>query len=881
MAEQVYKVRDPSGAMREIRGPAGATDEQVIAQAKLLLGAKEEQPSQPRLLPDGRPSLAHLIPGQDFVPTEQMIAPKEQPTNNSYINAALAGAAAVPVIGSAARGAQLLSRGTRFAPQLSRVANFVIPKTTTAYGLEMGAGAVSGMSAKAAADAAPAGYEELAGMFGGAIGGGVASGIGVKAITGLPAMFSGKKDLTNQISDLLGKQSASRHSIEALSSNPNLATEIGRAGEIKDLTGINLPMLAAANGDTTISSYLQQQVGTGGNAKFTATVKLQYEQAERELLQAKRGSAPSMMEVDAYVKKKALATIKANEGSVKAAEVKSQKRARGVDKIDERIGELSRGVSDSTGKTDIGARLTNLVEAKASSIRAELSPQYSTLITDSSAAGIKLPGESAKNLRDYATDKTNEDVFSSFPKLYADIKRIFKPEVDVKPRVTYGNGSLVDDVNLPKAEGKFRDYSLADIDSLKRNVNEALRKSKDAGQTRRLLELKKEVTAAIDTIDPSFVTPYRELDSQYATRLGIPFTQAGVTKIDRARFVEDTVPVLTSRSSSLKQALGVIGDSKDGLKIIDDAFMYDISSKRGIVSVDGVVNHVQLTRYIKERKEQLDLVPETKAKLEQLSGRVGELMKNRTRILEAEKSAKVDKLETIYTEAYGSKEGIRGVVRRALSNQEDLDKLLAISANDKVAREGLKSAVLDDLTALPGNRVELLEKNRDAITKIFGEDHMKSLDAIVEASQRLKDNPMVGKVNINTISKTSFETLSGTKLSTSVGEARNQVLSMPRVFINHISRFFEGKSSKSEAVEIQKFLLDTNALKETAALYKELNLRGFSDRAMALMENVGVKFRHSMLFGVGIGGVVGTQVDEKQESKIDKELLEGFEGEQQ
>jgi hypothetical protein len=36
MATQIYKVRDPSGVIREIEGPAGATDEQVISKAKEL-----------------------------------------------------------------------------------------------------------------------------------------------------------------------------------------------------------------------------------------------------------------------------------------------------------------------------------------------------------------------------------------------------------------------------------------------------------------------------------------------------------------------------------------------------------------------------------------------------------------------------------------------------------------------------------------------------------------------------------------------------------------------------------------------------------------------------------------------------------------------------
>ena len=46
MAEQIYKVQDPAtGAIREIAGPAGATDEQIIAQAKRLFGGEQQQES--------------------------------------------------------------------------------------------------------------------------------------------------------------------------------------------------------------------------------------------------------------------------------------------------------------------------------------------------------------------------------------------------------------------------------------------------------------------------------------------------------------------------------------------------------------------------------------------------------------------------------------------------------------------------------------------------------------------------------------------------------------------------------------------------------------------------------------------------------------------
>lgn len=44
METQIYKVRDPSGAIREIRGPVGADDATVIAKAKELFGAAAPAP---------------------------------------------------------------------------------------------------------------------------------------------------------------------------------------------------------------------------------------------------------------------------------------------------------------------------------------------------------------------------------------------------------------------------------------------------------------------------------------------------------------------------------------------------------------------------------------------------------------------------------------------------------------------------------------------------------------------------------------------------------------------------------------------------------------------------------------------------------------------
>lgn len=47
MGDTVYKVKDPTGAIREIRGPEGASDDEIIAQAQKLFSAPATPPTSP------------------------------------------------------------------------------------------------------------------------------------------------------------------------------------------------------------------------------------------------------------------------------------------------------------------------------------------------------------------------------------------------------------------------------------------------------------------------------------------------------------------------------------------------------------------------------------------------------------------------------------------------------------------------------------------------------------------------------------------------------------------------------------------------------------------------------------------------------------------
>ena len=815
------------------------------------------------------------------IPTGGMQAPQqgERVEPRSIVQSMMEGAMAVPVIGGLARGAQLLSRGSRVAPYAAQLASSVIPQSGKALLAEGVIGAAAGGAGEIAARQVPSDYSSIAEITAGVAAGGAAGGAagslsrigGIKG--GIESLFSPAKELADQVSRLSGSGRASSQAITALTANPSLAGSIGRASDIEKSTGISLPMLAAANGDTTISSYMQSQIAKGDNSPFTAQVKQQYLAAEKALAESRKGVAPSIQEVDSYVKRKALEAQQTNAKTLADATASTARREQGLENIDARILELSSTLQQAPGRTDVGERLTSLISAKQKAAFNDVSPKYTKLIEDSEAAGIRLPGEVAKDLKTFVTSQSNDDVFNKFPQLYSAIKSVFRGEI--KPV----SKNLSEKYTFAIQPETFKDYSLKDLDSLKRATNKALRETqRGSDQYRIVRELKTQVDNAIDNVDPVFSAPYRAIDKEYAARVGLPFNEQGIINIDRAKFVEQSVPAMTKNASSLRQTMDIVGDSPEGIKIVKDAFLFDIGNNKSIINTaTGELNPAQLRRYITSNKEKIDLVPGLRDDLENLGSRVGVLRDNRTAILDAEKAAKIEKIDNLWTQAYGTSGGITGVVKQALNNPQQLDALLAVAGKDRVAKEGIKSAVLDDLLSAPGDRLALLNTNREALSKVFGKEGTQQLTDIVEASQRLKDNPFKMNININTITKSKFEKDFGSRPDTSLGEWRSPIISAPRVFINHVSRFFSNNANKNEAAEVQKFLLDPKALNDAANLVTELDTKGFTERASSLILSLAKNSSSSWLLGATAGGIVGAQERERQQYvPADPALLQGY-----
>lgn len=700
------------------------------------------------------------------------------------------------------------------------------------------------------------------GGFWGGLFSGVAAGAGTNlAMNTIPKLFNtvvdsvkGAPEVARSVATVAGSAKAGAAAQSALDANPDLAANLSRAREIQKITNVDLPVQAASGGDTTIDALAKGQMASADNTAFTAALKNQQTAAEKAVQEGINAStlSPQVLKQKLFEKGQLAAAA-----SKQVEELNAQtagKRKTGLENITARISDYTQQYqSGLLTKEDIGTRLTNLIDAKESAILNKLSPEYTDLLDTASASGLKLTTENAIPFREFATDSMNAAVFSKFPTLYGQIKTQLNP------------------AKLAKEGG----LSISNVDSLKRATNKAIRDSKDADQIRVLGALKNELDTAIQTIDPDFATAYKAIDAKYATELGLPFSEKGIIDINRARFVEQTVPKLTENASGLKQALAIIGNDPKGMEIVEDAFLHAIGNNKSIINTaTGEINPAQLKRWVNSN-EALKLAPGLKERLLKDASSIEVLQNNRIRIYEAEKAAKQVRAESLYEQAYNTKEGINGFVGKRISNAAEFEDLWNNVKGDVLAREGVKMAMLDNVMSKPGDKLQFFRDNQAAFETAFGKGYLPKLEALFDASQRLKDFPVVPRLNVGTARKTGFERATGSGLTQIASEARNPIMGTFRQMGNILSRFTQNQTTKIENQEIQRFLLDRDAIDKTVDVIGELEKNGLRGKAMGLAKEL----TKNTAFNLSFGGLVGAKQGLTAQPKevIQDEFSEGIE----
>ena len=797
-------------------------------------------------------SLVSQIPTSGY-PAAPPAQPQPSTVERMFQNA-LSGAMAVPPLAAGARGLQLLTQGSKAAPYVANLAKAVIPTSfgglVTEGAIGAAGGAIGGELGQQTAQKLGEPYRPVGEFAGGMLGGMAASTLtknlpdmvlgGFRMAQGTPAV--------GEVSDLLGSIRAQTKLQTALEANPSLASDLTRATEIEKLTGIKLPVTAAAKGDTTLTGLLASETARGENAAFTAVIAQQQKLAQQGVVQAQKELASSPNRVEAVARLKA---AKDNLENVQREATFAKQQAARQDQLndlDARISDISTGgLTTTEGKESIGNRVTSLLDAKKALIKKELQPEYTKLLDQAKTDGVAIDSPQVAGLWNFVKSSRAEDVFAKFPGLYSKVQSTLAPKTaPVSSKFAEKYPNLV-----KTAEGTYRPMDVDTIDSLKRAVNKAIGDTSDDDNLRMLYAFKSKFDEAVGSIAGDFPTNYKALDRTYAERLGIPFSENGVLSVDRARFVESVVPNLTTKPSAIKQILAATDNSPETLKVIEDAFLMKLSNSPGILNPDTLqVNVPKLNLFVKQNAEAIDTVPGLRQRLEQIGSNVQALKDTRATVLDEQKNASVDKLNTVWQKSQNTSGGFEGFVNSALKKPEQLQELLLLAGTDKTLQRGLKSSILDIGLSSP-NKMEFFDTNSKAIDVVFGSGHSERIKALFEASERLAKFPVSGKINQTLSQATKFEEVTGTDPVRAASLMRQQVQSTFYKFSTLLSRYVQNRATKSESTEIQEFLSDPKAIADASALIKELETKAgtLTKKGFELLKNVSKNKASSALFG--------------------------------
>jgi hypothetical protein len=656
--------------------------------------------------------------------------------------------------------------------------------------------------AATAAPSAAAGQigEEIAGLPGAIVG---------SIFGGLPGQYlqTGKRLLSqyetaknaggafDELTKEAGSRKAGSLAKKAFESDPDLQGNLLRAREIEQLTGVKLPINAAAQNSNVLLQSARSQAAY--DPTFLAKISGQSKQAQEAI--SARGS-------------KLFGTPSEERLMTATVEPISQARTitQQLDNVDRQLSRLSSKI-ENIDEVELGGKITNLLKAKEELVRKEVSPLYETAINDATEAGINLSPVQTESIYGFVQANVNKNIFQTFPAIYGKVLSKFKPDV-VK------TGEL-DDAGTELTKEVFKSATIRDLDSLKREVNKALRGPVEQDTRRVLNNLKAQVNTVVDELPDTFSGPYRNADAMYLQKIGIPFDAQGIDNIGSKKFVEDTIPTLTKNRSTLQQYIDIGGEDSTG--IINDAFMYKLSKTPNLVDENGVINQKVLTRFIDRNESTLNLVPDTAQRLQGLQTDNAILLDTKAKMADLLKIEQRKEAESLFNTI--GQGGVDLALTQFIGSPNKRAAIMSQLNKNPEAKQGFQSSMLQQLTD-SGNKLEFFNENRKAMETLFGPQYVNQVEALAEATQRLYANPVKLSVPMTTVGRTKYEEVTGMSPESTVALARRQITSPFQKITIGLSKYFQNRASQSEREAIQDFLLDTDKIQKVAAAYKNIEL---------------------------------------------------------
>jgi len=643
--------------------------------------------------------------------------------------------------------------------------------------------------------------EKVAGTPGRVVGslvGGVGTGI---VAGGTPRAVTMAAPAVNKVKNLISKarglepieqaeRAAQKHIdnifVAAATADPNFADVFEQALKAQEKTGIKLPLSAMMKDNPVINAY----IGHLAN-KDPAFRKAYFEQFE----EAKKGLGAKAT--------KLFGNVTETDKIIGKSITEKGKEFAGIGKsVDKRLnmltGEARRASAelDEINPAEFGSRIVKVTESAETAARAATTPKYKAAFDIAKAKGLELPKESVEDIYTTVVTGRNSDIFATFPSIYAKVKSTFKPKEAPEFQVTeYGM--------IPTgAKAEFKGASIEDLDSLKREVNLQLRKARTDSHIRVLQDFKTKVDEHINTLDKEFVDAYRTADKTYMAKVGLPFNEETIKSIERAKFDENIVPLLTKNKSTASQFIAVTGEN--GKKLVEDAFVSDLAK---FAIRDGTLDPNRAKAWLASHREQLALLPDTKKNIETLSKNVDGLLE-RKKLLEASFDD-ATKARILKSEGTSAQE----LVNKMYGSGNFTDRFIKQYGNDKDAMKAVRSFMLDDIIKSGQPLATLNDRSRKQVyDSVFGTGYTGMVKNLALISDRITKDPSAVAASLKDIDADMLTKMIGMKPErlTSLFFT-NPVVSKPVAIMTVVNRFFNKKAGEIVERDMKKLLLDREA----------------------------------------------------------------------
>jgi hypothetical protein len=581
------------------------------------------------------------------------------------------------------------------------------------------------------------------------------------------------KDVDNRISNIF---------IAASAADPNVMKTINDAAKAQQGTSLKAPGAAAV--DMPISALLADNPViddiirnlASRDPVFRAQYGAQYDAAKTALAQNRIRLFGDPSKVTVNVAPPDLSKV----------------QARRVKSLDEQIADAYK--SQSIDPNVFGQRVSNLVDKKAAAAYAEVKPLYTEAFDIAKTKNVELPAGSVDDIYNFVAGERASDTFKTFPSIYGKVQSKFRPTTTEPSAILTAEGA-------PMTPGgrEFSAATIEDLDSLKREINRQLSKTNEPADIRLLTELKQRVGGHIDSLDPDFVTAYRNADKAYLQKVGLPFDAATLKNVDRKKFVEDIAPAIIGKKSNVIDFVNATGPQ--GAQLAREAFL---DSFTNAAVKNDVLDPKAAAKWLKKNEGGVSLIPGLRDELQGATKDVQVLLDTR-RKLNAD-------FERVAGEQILSAQGMgsaQDLVNKMYGDVKFTNKFMQQYGANKDAVNAARSFMLDDILRSTDSVATLTDRNKAAVfNRVFGPTYAQKVQEFATVADRLTRDVTNVPFRGETVPKTGFEMMTGLPPEQVLSRIYNPVSGVTYAVTSLVSKFWAKKASEATEAKLKELFLN-------------------------------------------------------------------------